>query len=107
MAFLKTSETTFTLNNQLFIPFGASLYSPSIPQSNASFDTSISQVVAANCNMVRLINFLPASATASIEYSETYWTAVDYCLSICRTNNIKVILDITDYAVILDLPHNQ
>ncbi len=98
MAFVQTSGVNFTLNGNLFIPFGASIYDD-LYYANR-FPAKLDDCVIMGLNMVRFVNFLNTAATTNIEFTEAYWVIIDQCLEYCRERDLKVLLDLSDFNAI-------
>lgn len=97
MAFVQATGTHFTLNNNIFVPIGASVYGHY--GSNANFLERINAAVAMKLNILRYINFLqPYDATAGAEYNESVWSKIDYGLNQARQAGIKILLDLSDIS---------
>ena len=107
MAYLQTSGTKFVVNGSPIFLSGGSTYD--ISNSTAQVDSKHDQAVAMGLNIVRYVNWMSHSATAGTEFTEALWAVVDYGLNRAITDNLYVLLDLSDSQTALDhyspLPH--
>ncbi len=108
MAFVQTSGVDFTLNGQIWRPFGGATYG--YYGSNAAFANRVSAATSAGYNILRYINFLQTlpyptlyDSAAGSEFNETVWSKVDYGLDQAKQAGIKILLDLSDIQGVSDV----
>jgi hypothetical protein len=100
MNYVTTNNKRFSLNGQLWFPFGGTLYRYDNNKvlDNAYFDTIVPEIVALGLNHIRFINFFGAYAPTS----ETIWASIDYGLDKLATAGIKVNFSFAEYRASLE-----
>lgn len=98
MAWVQKQNTKFTLNNNRFIPFGASIYGGEGSVQGPTYTTRLQQAKLCEFNTMRLINYLNNSSATNTEYNETKWQYVDQAIASARDEGMKILLDLSDIS---------
>ncbi len=93
MAFLQTSGTHFTLDGNLHLPFGATIYAST--GTTELMQARVDDAVAFNFNILRIVNYLTKTEAGVI--SEVAWARNDYLLNAAREAGIKILIDFSDF----------